>query len=134
MRTYQPHYEKYGIPAARYRELKAFCLQYPLWRAEAESLLGVGAQNYSAMPHGTDVGDPIFRAVMRRERLLQKIDMVEDIARTVDGGRWFAALIQNVCMGRSLSVIDPTLLPTSNRNAYYLARRMFFVRLDEKKN
>ena len=29
--------------------------------------------------------------------------------------------------------IDPTILPTSNRNAFYLARRAFYVFLDEKR-
>lgn len=133
MRNYVPHYQKYGLSTARYNELRAFCLQYPLWRAEAESLLGVGAQQYSAMPHGSGVGDPVARAAERRERLIDKIGLVEAAARTVDGGKWYTALIQNCCMGRGLAAIDPTILPTSNRNAFYLARRAFYVFLDEKK-
>ena len=133
MRNYVPHYQKYGLSTARYNELRAFCLQYPLWRAEAESLLGVGAQRYSSMPHGSGVGDPVARAAERRERLNDKIHLVEEAARAVDGGKWFAALIQNCCMGRGLSAIDQTILPTSNRNAYFVARRAFYVYLDEKK-
>lgn len=62
MRNYLPHYAKYGIPQPRYNELRNFCLQYPLWQAEAKSLLGVGAQRYSSMPHGSGVGDPVARA------------------------------------------------------------------------
>lgn len=134
MRNYVPHYQKYGLSTARYNELRAFCLQYPLWRAEAESLLGVGAQRYSSMPHGSGVGDPVARAAERRERLNDKIHLVEEAARAVDGGKWFAALIQNCCMGRGLAAIDQTILPTSNRNAYFVARRAFYVYLDEKKN
>ena len=134
MRNYQPHYARYGLSAARYNELRHFCLQYPLWRAEAQSLLGVGAQRYSSMPHGTGVSDPVARAAERREKLNDKILMVENVARTIEGGKWYAALIQNCCMGKGLSYIDPAVLPTSNRNAFYVARRMFFLILDEVKS
>lgn len=133
MRNYIPHYAKYGIPSARYNELRAFCLQYPLWQAEAKSLLGVGAQRYSAMPHGSGVGDPVARAAERREKLMDKIMMVESTARAIDGGKWYTALIQNCCMGRGLAAIDPAILPTSNRNAFYVARRDFYLLLDELK-
>lgn len=134
MRNYIPHYARYGLSAARYQELRAYCLQYPLWQAEAKSLLGVGAQRYSSMPHGSGVGDPVARAAERREVLTTKIQLVERLARAVEDGRWYTAIIQNVCMGRSLSVIDQTILPTANRNAYYRARRAFFLALDEIKS
>ena len=133
MRNYLPHYAKYGIPQPRYNELRNFCLQYPLWQAEAKSLLGVGAQRYSSMPHGSGVGDPVARAAEKREQLLTKIELVERVARSVEGGKWYTALIQNCCMGKGLSYIDPTILPTANRNAFYIARRMFYLALDELK-
>lgn len=107
MRNYLPHYAKYGIPQPRYNELRNFCLQYPLWQAEAKSLLGVGAQRYSSMPHGSGVGDPVARAAEKREQLLTKIELVERVARSVEGGKWYTALIQNCCMGKGLSYIDP---------------------------
>lgn len=133
MRNYPPHYAKYGLSKARYNELRAFCLQYPLWQAEAKSLLGVGAQRYSSMPHGSGVGDPVARAAERRAQLLGKIELIERLARAVEDGRWYTALIQNCCMGKALHCIDQTILPTANRNAYYQARRTFFLALDECK-
>lgn len=129
-----PHYQRYGLSAQRYNELRAFCLQYPLWKAEAESLLGVGGQKLNGMPHGSGVGDPVARAAERREKLIEKIDLVESVARSVDDGRWYTALIQNCCLGRGLMMIDPAILPTSNRNAYYVARRTFYLALNELKN
>lgn len=134
MRTYMPHYQRYGLSAQRYNELRAFCLQYPLWKAEAESLLGVGGQKLNGMPHGSGVGDPVARAAERREKLIEKISLVESVARSVDDGRWYTALIQNCCLGRGLLMIDPAILPTSNRNAYYVARRTFYLALNELKN
>ena len=129
-RYYEPNYTRFGITRERYRELLNFCRQYPQWQAELRSLSYLGAQQYSDMPHGTDVGDPVARMVERRDRLREKIDLVERVARTVDGGRWYAALIQHVCMNRPLHYIDQTLLPTANRNAFYEQRKAFFVLLN----
>ena len=131
MRTYLPDYSDIGIDRDRYRELLYHCRQYVRWKAEAASLLGVGAQQYSTMPHGSEPGDPVGKAVARRERLIDKCRTVERAAEQVDGGRWRAALIQNICMGTALYLIDPVILPTSRRNEYYKAKRQFFAILDD---
>lgn len=132
MRNYQPDYTDFGISRDRYRELLAFCRQYQEWQAEARSLLGVSAQNYEQMPHGNEVGDPVYKVMLKREKLLAKIGVVEEVADEVDGGRWRAALIQNVCMGRALKFIDPAILPTSRRNNFFQQRRAFFILLDKR--
>ena len=134
MRIYHPDYTSFGISRERYKELLAFCRQYQEWKAEASSLLGVGAQKYSSMPHGTDVGDPVFKMVARREVLLDKIRLVEEVAEAVDGGKWRAALIQNICMGKALRFIDPVLLPTSHQNSFYKQKKTFFLLLNQKLN
>ena len=134
MRTYQPDYTDFGISRDRYRELLSFCRQYQEWKAEAGSLIGVGAQRYSVMPHGSEVSDPVFRMAARRERLIEKINLVEETAQQIDGGRWRAALIQNICMGRALRFIDPAILPTSRRNDFFQQRRAFFVLLNARLN
>lgn len=132
MRTYNPDYTDFGISRDRYRELLAFCRQYQEWQAEARSLLGVSAQSYEQMPHGNEVGDPVYKVMLKREKLLAKIGVVEEVADEVDGGRWRAALIQNVCMGRALKFIDPAILPTSRRNNFFQQRRAFFILLDKR--
>lgn len=130
MRHYLPDYTRYGISRRRYEELRGFCLQYPEWKAIASSLLGVGAQGYSDMPHGTEVSDPTARLVEKREAVVRKIELVERVARMVGGGRWYAALIQHCCMGMAWDHIDPLLMPTSRRNDFYKRRREFFILLD----
>lgn len=131
MRTYHPDYTKYGISRERYNELRAFCRQYPEWKSMAASLIGVGAQNYSSDPHGTDVTDPVARLVEKREGLLRRIELVEACARAVAGGAWYSALIQNVCLGMAVEYIDPVLMPKTNYNEYYRRRREFFVVLND---
>lgn len=134
MRTYIPG--TWGIDKDRVVELRAFCRQYPRWKVEAASMLGVTGAGLDDMPHGTDPGDPTARTVERREKLMNKIQLVERCAAAVDGGRWFQALILNVCndMGWNLlRDLHPELLKTSNKNAFFRARCMFFNLLDKEK-
>lgn len=133
MRERKPDWNEYGISRQRYNELRAYCLQYPEWISEASSLAGVGAQQYGEHIRGSEHTSVVVRAAERREELLDKINLIEGLASAVEGGRWYAALIQNCCMGKPLSCIDPTILPTSFRNPFYIARRKFFILLNTKK-
>lgn len=132
-RAWVPDWTEYGISRERYRELLAFCRQYPEWKSEAASLIGIGAQNYEERISGGDVPSQVVRQAERRELLVDNITLVERVARLVDDGRWFTAIIQNVCMAKPLSCLDPAILPTSRRNDYFHARRAFFVALDADK-
>lgn len=133
MRHYIPSWESIGITKERYLELLHFCRQYPDWKTEAASLLGVHGQQLTGMPHGSGVGDPVAAMAARREDLLAKIRIVDDCAANVEGGRWYTALIQNVCLNRPYSALNVTALPNSNRNSFFNARKAFFIALDRKR-
>ena len=133
MRTYIPG--TWEIGKERYIELRAFCQQYPTWKVEAASMLGVTGANMSDMPHGTDPGDPTGRAVERREVLITKITLVERCAAAIDHGAWCQALILNACNRMSWEVIRdlyPEMLKSSDRNRFFKARAMFFSLLDRE--
>ena len=127
-----PCWKQIGISADRYRELLHYCRQYPEWKTEANSLLGIRAVKMDGQPHGSGVSDPVAMAAERRDRLLEKIKVVDDCAREIGGGEWYAALIQNVCIGRPYEQMDRALMPTSERNAYFKIRRLFFELLHKK--
>jgi len=129
---YMPCWKQIGISADRYRELLHYCRQYPEWKTEANSLLGIRAVKMDGQPHGSGVSDPVAMAAERRDRLLEKIKVVDDCAREIGGGEWYAALIQNVCIGRPYEQMDRALMPTSERNAYFKIRRLFFELLHKK--
>ena len=134
MRTYIPG--TWEITKERYIELRAFCRQYPQWKVEAASMLGVSGAKLDDMPHGTDVGDPTGRAVERREMLIGKMQMVEKCAAAVSDGKWFQALMLNVCNGMAYEAIrdlHPEMLRTNNKNHFFKARRIFFNLLDKVK-
>ena len=128
---YMPCWKQIGISADRYRELLHFCRQYPEWKTEANSLLGIRAVKMDGQPHGSGKSDPVAMAAEKRDRLLAKIKLIDDCAREIGGGAWYAALIQNVCIGRSYEQMDRALMPTSERNAYFKVRRQFFEMLNK---
>ena len=130
---YLPCWEKIGITPSRYRELLHFCRQYPEWKTEAASLIGIRAIKMDGMPHGTGRSDPVAIAAEKREKLMEKIAMVDECAKAIDNGDWYASIIQNVCIGRSYEQMDRALMPTSNKNAYFKKRTEFFELLNKKK-
>ncbi len=131
---YVPCWKQIGITKERYQELLYFCKQYPDWKQEANSQLGIKAIKNDGMPHGNKKGDPVAVAVMKREKLLAKMALVEECARAISGGEWYTAIMQNVCYGKAFEMLDITLMPTSNRNDYFKQRRLFFELLDQKKD
>lgn len=131
MRNYRPDYVLCGISKYRYDELKAFCRQYGDKKTEAEALLSIGSPSITGMPHGSGMGDPVERAAEQREHLLEDCDIIEECARSVDGGRFYTAIIRNACLGTAYKFLFE-VLPTNNRTAFYDARRAFYVRLDKE--
>lgn len=129
---YMPCWKQIGISKDRYRELLHFCRQYPEWKTEANSLLGIRAVKNDGLPHGSGKSDPVAMAAERREKLMAKIGIVDECAKLIEGGSWYAAIIQNVCIGRAYEKMDRALMPTSNKHAFFTKRQEFFRLLDEK--
>ena len=130
---YLPCWKQIGISQDRYRELLHFCRQYPEWKTEANSLLGIRALKMDGQPHGNGKSDPVSMAAERREKLIEKIAIVDECAREIEGGEWYSAIIQNVCIGKSYTQMDRALMPTSDANAFFRRRREFFDILNKRK-
>ena len=124
----------YGIDKWRYDELKARCRQYPGKRLEADTLLCVSSPSMSGMPHSGAISDPTSRAAEKRSKLLAWCEPIEYAASRAGGGAWYEALIRNCCRGVGYENLPPDVLPNSNRNEYFQARREFFWLLDKKLN
>ena len=130
---YLPCWKQIGISPSRYSELLHFCRQYPEWKTEANSLLGIRAIKADGLPHGNGKSDPVAVAAEKREKLIEKIGLVDECAKAIDGGDWYASIIQNVCIGKPYEQMDRALMPTSDKNAYFKKRREFFDLLNKKK-
>jgi hypothetical protein len=132
MRRYLPNWEQYGIDKERYLELLHMCRQYPLWKQKLADLSGIQALKMDSQPHGTDVGDPVASLAEKRERFLRKVELIESCARDIGDGAWAKPLIQNVCYDQKYFMLDPLIMPTANRNAFFNRKREFFILLDER--
>lgn len=130
---YIPCWKQIGIAKDRYLELLHFCRQYPEWQMEAASLIGIQGTKMDGQPRGTKKHDPVAAAAERREKLMNKIGVVDSCAREIGNGEWYAAIIQNVCMAKPYSIIDKALMPTSDKNTYFKKRREFFILINERK-
>lgn len=158
MRKYRINMTAFGISRWAYEELKAYCRQYPEKKALANAMLGIGGGDgvveytktetrtnakgekekvtvkYGAiLPRGNKTSDPTARAAERREKYLADCDMIDKVARKAGGGKWERALILNACYGMGYNQLDPSVLPSSNRSAFFQARREFFWLLHEIK-
>lgn len=142
MRAYRMRLEEYGISPQRFAELLAFCRQYPGKKAEAAALLGIqggggvttvkdarGNEVGIVMPRGLRISTPTADRAIRRVLILEDCDLIDDVLRAVSGGEWEAALRLHVCYGMAVECIDQTIRPSANRNAFFRAKREFFVRL-----
>ena len=131
---YLPCWKQIGISQDRYQELLHFCRQYPEWKMEANSLIGIRAIKADGLPHGNGKSDPVAQVAERREKLIEKIAIVDECARAIENGDWYAALIQNVCIGKTYTQMDRALMPTSDKNAFFKKRREFFELLNKRKH
>lgn len=146
MREYRLNMSMWGLSKHAYMEMKYFCLQYPEKKAEAKALLGVRSSSHiteyrdehgqmagTVLPRGNATSNPVEDTMMKRLRLLEDCDLIDRVAGETDGGAWKEALILNCCYGKGYNYIDPAILPTSNRNAFFQARREFFFRLNNER-
>lgn len=135
MRTYRLRLQDMGINRYRYDELRAYCCQYPDKRATIDALADVKSTwSTDGAGGGAANSSPVEWAVIKRERLVHDCELIEQAAMQVDGGKWYTALLLNCCYGKPYGRLEPEMLPSSRREAYFAARRKFFVALDALKN
>jgi len=130
-RIYTLNLRPYGISDYETAELIYFCLQYDEKRKRADSLIGARAQQLTGMPGGGQVGNPTESIAIKREKLMRDVDMIDAAAAAVDNGRWKDALIEACCRNTRLRHIPIRIVPTLYSNAFYKARREFFIRLKQ---
>lgn len=121
----------HSISRYAYAELRAFCRQYGEKKSKAAALADVSSPALTGIPHAPAVSDPVTRAVERREKLLRDCNMIERAASIPSEGAWYHALILNCCHGIGYLYIEPAVLPTTNRNDFFRARREFFWALHQ---
>lgn len=124
------HRDGYDISKWAYAELRGFCRQYQEKRDQAQDiLLQVRAATSSAPRRSASDTSAVDAMAARRDKLVHDMSIIEECAREIDDGIWYEAIMATACMGRPYRCLAPETLPTSNRNAFFRARRRFFYLL-----
>lgn len=126
---------KYWINKHRHYELKHFCLQYPEWKksyAEFDdasiSLFTMGCVRTNTVP-----GDPTAKHALKKAYYLERIKLIERIARETDT-HLYEYILKGVTEGRSYTYLKSRLNIPCGRDMYYDRYRRFFWLLSEARN
>lgn len=113
-RDYKIQMGAFDIGEWEFKEVEALARRYLAMKRRADVLEKCG----SAGVHGEKY------AAMRWE-----CSLVERALKETADGKWEEALKQACCRGITYADIDPAIMPTSNRNEFFTARREFYWRL-----
>jgi hypothetical protein len=127
-------WEDYGISKNRYRELKAFCLQYEEKKTKIH--YGLPSTRNDGMPGGSlSTRSPVEQQAIDNAMYMQDIRMIEEAAVRTDPTLW-QYILKSVTQDLKYEFIqyDKELghIPVS-RNEFYGLRRKFYYNLNEIK-
>ena len=127
------NWDDYGISRNRYRELKAFCLQYDEKKSKINR--GISAMRYDGMPGSTSVGSPVESQAIENDKYIKDCRMIEEAAVRANPSVW-KYIIRSVTQAMPYEYIeyDEELgripMGKTDFNAY---RRLFYYYLDRMK-
>lgn len=123
---------KYWIDKHRHYELKHFCLQYPTWKkayAEFDDV-SIPLSMIDKMPTSNLPGDPTAKRAIMKAYYLEKINLVEKIAREADK-YLYEYILKAVTEELSYTYLKSKLEIPCGKDMYYDRYRKFFWLLSE---
>lgn len=124
---------KYWIDKHRHYELKHFCLQYPEWKKTYNSSPNISSSTTNEVSRSNTHSDPTFKEVMRKKRYLERIELIEQIAREADNNL-HSYILKGVTEGLSYTHLKHRLDIPCSKDTYYDRYRRFFWLLDQTRN
>lgn len=125
---------RYWIDRHRYYELKHFCLQYSLWKKAYASLDGMNDRPTCLTGiHTTNLGNPTEQCAMSKLFYLERIEMIERIAKKTDESL-SSYILMGVTKGISYDHLKARFEIPCCKDTYYNLYRRFFWLLDKVRN
>ena len=84
MKIYNLRFEKYGISKEAFKELRAFCLQYPEKKAKVADVFSIKASTFSEKIKKSGISDPTAKAEELAEKYEADIELIEKTAKEID--------------------------------------------------
>ena len=123
----------YFLPKHRFYELRHFCLQYPMWQRTKRSIDGYKADSeIEKISRECFWKSSVESAFELRERLNEKIEMVEHCAKDADNDIW-RWLLKGVTEGLSYTALACTYELPCSKDYYYDRFRRFFWLLSRER-
>lgn len=118
---------RYWIDKHRHYELKHFCLQYPIWKKTHADLdsVSIPISAFDRMPTSNLPGDPTGNKAVAKARLVERIEMIEQIAREADAYLW-QYILKAVTENLSYTYLKTKLDIPCGKDMYYDRYRKFF--------
>lgn len=126
---------KYWISKHRHYELKHFCLQYPTWKRTYAAIdeLSMSPPMVERTSSSGRPGDPTANCVLRKAYYLERISLIEKIAREADRDLYLY-ILKAVTEDLSYTYLKTRLEIPCGRDMYYDRYRKFFWLLSEARN
>lgn len=126
---------KYWIDKHRHYELKHFCLQYPLWKRTYNALCDLGASvtRFGDTRSSNVPGDPTGKCAVRKAYYLERISLIEEIAKEADP-YLHNYILKAVTEELSFTYLKAKLNIPCGRDMYYDRYRRFFWLLNQARN
>lgn len=124
---------KYDIGRNRYRELKAFCLQYDEKKRKLKQLYSLSAVPPEVSVMGGEPGKPTEKKALKAIQLKADVELIEKCLQAAIGDDvgLLEPLKKNITLGIGFDSLG--YVPCSVR-PFYRCRKKFFYLLDKEKN
>lgn len=118
---------KYWIDKHRHYELKHFCLQYPTWKKTYSDLssANITISGAEKIPSNSSPGDPTAKRAIAKAQLVERIEMVEKIAKEADDYLW-QYILKAVTENLSYTHLKAKFDIPCGKDMYYDRYRKFF--------
>lgn len=130
------HFDDFEITRKRYKELCAFCEQYPEWKEKLRNATFIQAVKYDdePKPSNHENSDTTAKHALRMLKMKRDCELIERVAKQACPDN-YECIIKAVCYEVSSTyLINWEHIPMS-RSTFYEKRRYFFYLLDlEKKH
>lgn len=104
--------------------------QYDIGRWEFQAVEALARRYNSNKRRAAVLSQSSAPEQQRTRRAMEwEVRITDQALRDTSGGGWERALRSACCDGWRYEDIDPALMPTANRNAFFEARREFYWRL-----
>lgn len=131
--------DNYEISKKRYRELCAFCEQYPEWKEKLKGVTYIRAVQYNdnPQPSNRNNSDTTANHALRLLKLKRNCELIENTAKKATqkaSDNLWKYIVKAACYEVSYRYLKAYDEIAIERSAFYEYKRYFFYLLDKEKD